>query len=84
MEVEFLNVALDIIGLGVFNYDFDSITSESPVIQAVYGVLREAEHRSTTYLPYWNLPLADRLVPRQVRFRKDITMINEVLDELID
>lgn len=34
METEFLNVALDIIGLGVFNYDFGSVTSESPVIKA--------------------------------------------------
>lgn len=34
MEVEFLNLGLDIIGLGVFNYDFGSITSESPVIKA--------------------------------------------------
>lgn len=33
MENEFLNLALDIIGLGVFNFDFGSITQESPVIQ---------------------------------------------------
>lgn len=25
--------------------------------QAVYGLLKEAEHRSTFYIPYWNLPL---------------------------
>lgn len=34
METEFLNLGLDIIGLGVFNYDFGSITRESPVIKA--------------------------------------------------
>lgn len=33
METEFLNLGLDIIGLGVFNYDFGSITRESPVIK---------------------------------------------------
>ena len=33
MEEEFLNLGLDIIGLGVFNYDFGSITRESPVIK---------------------------------------------------
>lgn len=33
MEDEFLNLALDIIGLGVFNFDFGSITQESPVIK---------------------------------------------------
>jgi hypothetical protein len=40
MEAEFLNLGLDIIGLGVFNYEFGSITTESPVIKAVYGVLK--------------------------------------------
>lgn len=40
MESEFLNLGLDIIGLGVFNYKFGSITTESPVIKAVYGVLK--------------------------------------------
>lgn len=33
MEEVFLNLGLDIIGLGVFNYDFNSITKESPVIK---------------------------------------------------
>ena len=33
MEEVFLNLGLDIIGLGVFNYDFKSITKESPVIK---------------------------------------------------
>lgn len=42
METEFLNLGLDIIGLGVFNYQFGSITTESPVIKAVYGVLKGA------------------------------------------
>ncbi|GFR39889.1 hypothetical protein Agub_g393 [Astrephomene gubernaculifera] len=83
MEAEFLSLGLDIIGLGVFNYEFGSITSESPVIKAVYGVLKEAEHRSTFYLPYWNLPLADVLVPRQAKFKRDMRVINECLDGLI-
>ena len=34
MEEVFLSLGLDIIGLGVFNYDFKSITKESPVIKA--------------------------------------------------
>lgn len=42
MEDEYLSIALDIIGLGVFNYDFGSVTTESPVIQAVYRCLKEA------------------------------------------
>jgi cytochrome P450 family 97 subfamily B polypeptide 3 len=45
MEAEFLSLGLDIIGLGVFNYPFGSITAESPVIKAVYGVLKGAGRR---------------------------------------
>lgn len=33
LESEFSSLALDIIGLGVFNYDFGSVTKESPVIK---------------------------------------------------
>ena len=33
MEEVFLSLGLDIIGLGVFNYDFKSINKESPVIK---------------------------------------------------
>jgi hypothetical protein len=40
MESEFLSLGLDIIGLGVFNYSFGSLSQESPVIKAVYGVLK--------------------------------------------
>eukprot|EP00878_Enallax_costatus_P019732 GHUV01020825.1.p1 GENE.GHUV01020825.1~~GHUV01020825.1.p1 ORF type:complete len:523 (+),score=156.16 GHUV01020825.1:102-1670(+) len=83
MESEFLNLGLDIIGLGVFNYQFGSITTESPVIRAVYGVLKEAEHRSTFYIPYWNVPLLRAIVPRQVQFARDMAVINDCLDGLI-
>ena len=83
MEEEFLNLGLDIIGLGVFNYDFGSKSSQNPVIQSVYGVLKEAEHRSTFYIPYWNLPLSKYLVPRQRQFQQDIKVINQCLDDLI-
>ena len=56
MENYFSRLALDIIGKAVFNYDFDSLTHDDPVIQAVYTVLREAEHRSTAPIPYWDIP----------------------------
>lgn len=36
-----------IINQAVFNYEFDSLTHDDPVIQAVYTALREAEYRST-------------------------------------
>ncbi|CAD6251724.1 unnamed protein product [Miscanthus lutarioriparius] len=83
LEAEFSNLALDIIGLGVFNFDFDSVTKESPVIKAVYGTLFEAEHRSTFYIPYWNLPLTKWIVPRQRKFHSDLKVINNCLDNLI-
>lgn len=52
-------------------------------VQAVYGVLKEAEHRSTFYLPYWNIPLAQYIVPRQRKFQADLKVINSCLDDLI-
>lgn len=83
LEAEFLSLGLDIIGLGVFNYDFGSVTKESPVIKAVYGTLSEAEHRSTFYIPYWKFPLARWIVPRQRKFHGDLKVINDCLDGLI-
>lgn len=53
MEGKFSQLTLDVIGLSLFNYNFDSLTSDSPVIDAVYTALKEAEARSTDILPYW-------------------------------
>ena len=36
LEAEFSSLALDIIGLSVFNYDFGSVTKESPVIKVFF------------------------------------------------
>ena len=83
MEERFCSVSLDIIGLAVFNYDFGSVTKESPIISAVYNCLQEAAHRSTFYVPYWDLPLADVLVPRQRKFKQNMTVINDTLNGLI-
>ncbi len=84
MEEKFCSVALDIIGKSVFNYEFDSVTTESPVIKAVYRALVEAEHRSMTPAPYWNLPFANQLVPRLRAFNSDLDLLNDVLDGLIN
>lgn len=45
--------------------------------------MREAEHRSTAFLPYWDLPLATAVVPRQRRCREAMATINSSLDGLI-
>lgn len=67
MENYYSRLGLDIIGKAVFNYDFDSLSKDDPTIAAVYTTLREAEHRSLCPLPYWKLPFATDLIPRQVR-----------------
>mmetsp|Transcript_13496 Transcript_13496/g.29318 ORF Transcript_13496/g.29318 Transcript_13496/m.29318 type:complete len:647 (-) Transcript_13496:233-2173(-) len=84
MEEKFCSVALDIIGLSVFNYEFGSVTNESPVIKAVYSALVEAEHRSMTPAPYWDLPFANEVVPRLRKFNADLKILDDVLTELID
>lgn len=53
MEDRFSQLTLDVIGLSLFNYNFDSLNAYSPVIDAVYTALKEAELRSTDLLPYW-------------------------------
>ena len=50
METEFCSVALDIIGKAVFNYEFGSVTKESPVIQAVYSALKEVRRKVLFYI----------------------------------
>lgn len=84
MEERFCSVTLDIIGKSVFNFDFGSTTKESPVVKAVYRVLREAEHRSSSFIPYWNLPYADKWMGGQVEFRRDMSMLDDILADLIN
>ena len=84
MEERFCSVTLDIIGKSVFNFDFGSTNKESPVVKAVYRVLRETEHRSSSFIPYWNLPYADKWMGGQVEFRKDMSMLDDILTNLIN
>lgn len=83
MENFFSRFALDIIGKAVFNYDFDSLTHDDPLIKAVYTVLREAEHRSIAALPYWDIPGISYVLPNQRRVVEALQLINNSLDELI-
>lgn len=41
------------------------------------------EHRSTFYLPYWNIPLSDLLIPRLREFKANMDIIDSQLDDLI-
>ncbi len=65
----------------------DVVTCASPGmhlhLQAVYTSLREAEYRSTAFVPYWNVPLLRAIVPRQRRCTEALKIINATLDGLI-
>ena len=60
-----------------------ALCKDKMTVQAVYTALREAEHRSTAPIPYWNLPFATYLVPRQAQCREAMQIINTTLDSLI-
>ncbi|PWA60478.1 cytochrome P450 superfamily protein [Artemisia annua] len=85
MEEQFSQLTLDVIGLAVFNYNFDSLTSDSPVIESVYTALKEAEARSTDLLPYWKagIDALCKIIPRQIKAQQAVTIIRETVEELI-
>jgi hypothetical protein len=84
MEERFGSLALDIIGKAVFNYDFNSVCDESPVVKAAVRALGEVEHRALVPLPYWKVPGANELVPRLRDFNRDMDLLNAKLYELIN
>ncbi|KAF8042717.1 hypothetical protein BT93_A1139 [Corymbia citriodora subsp. variegata] len=83
MEENFSQLTLDAIGLSVFNYNFDSLTADSPVIDAVYTALKEAEARSTDLLPYWKVNFLRKIVPRQIKAEKAVAVIQKTVEKLI-
>jgi carotene epsilon-monooxygenase len=83
MEAQFSQLTLDIIGLSVFNYEFDSLKTDSPVIDAVYTALKETESRSTDILPYWQIPFLCKIVPRQQKAAKAVEIIRETVEKLV-
>lgn len=84
MEAKFSQLTLDVIGLSVFNYNFDSLAADSPVIDAVYTALKEAEARSTDLLPYWKFKALCKIIPRQIKAEKAVTLIRECVEDLIE
>ncbi|XP_022746358.1 protein LUTEIN DEFICIENT 5, chloroplastic-like isoform X1 [Durio zibethinus] len=83
MESLFSHLTLDIIGKAVFNYDFDSLTNDTGIVEAVYTVLREAEDRSVSPIPIWEIPIWKDISPRQRKVAEALKLINNVLDDLI-
>ena len=83
MEDLMSKLTLDVIGKSVFDYDFDSLTNETSVIQSVYTALKEVEQRATDVLPYWKVPFLRLIDPRQRKAAAAVQEIRDVTDELI-
>ncbi|XP_028770640.1 protein LUTEIN DEFICIENT 5, chloroplastic-like [Neltuma alba] len=83
MESLFSRLTLDIIGKAVFNYDFDSLTNDTGIVEAVYTVLREAEDRSVAPIPFWEIPIWKDISPRQRKVASALKLVNDTLDDLI-
>merc|ERR1719191_434293 len=84
VEERLSSLALDIIGQAVFNYDFNSISEESPVVKAAISTLKEAEHRSMFPLPYWKIPFVANVVPRQAEFKRNMALLDSHLQTAIE
>ena len=86
MESKFSQAALDIIGISVFNYDFNALNSAAPVIQATYTALKEVETRSMDLLPTWRLPepFLYAVSPRQRSAMDAVAVIREVTTKLVE
>ncbi|OEL23350.1 Carotene epsilon-monooxygenase, chloroplastic [Dichanthelium oligosanthes] len=56
---------------------------DSPVIDAVYTALKEAELRSTDLLPYWKIDFLCKIIPRQIKAENAVKIIRNTVEELI-
>ncbi|KAK1290322.1 hypothetical protein QJS10_CPB18g01787 [Acorus calamus] len=83
MESLFSRMTLDVIGKAVFNYDFDSLSNDTGIVEAVYTVLREAEDRSVSPIPFWDIPIWKDISPKQRKVSAALKLINDTLDDLI-
>ncbi|KAL0043106.1 hypothetical protein WJX79_009388 [Trebouxia sp. C0005] len=83
MEACFSQLTLDVIGKAVFNYDFNALNTDSPLIQAVYTALKETEQRATDVLPLWKVPALAPLIPRQRKALQAVSLIRQTTEELI-
>ena len=86
IESKFSQAALDIIGISVFNYDFNALEKAAPVIQATYTALKEVETRSMDLLPTWRLPEEFLRVvsPRQKAAQDAVVIIRDVTTRLVE
>ncbi|KAL5705510.1 hypothetical protein ACHQM5_023807 [Ranunculus cassubicifolius] len=73
MESLFSRLTLDIIGKALFNYDFDSLTNDTGIV----------EDRSVSPIPVWDIPVWKDLSPRQRKVTSSLKLINDMLNDLI-
>lgn len=87
LESIFLNLGLDIVGKTVFNFDFGSVDAEeSPVVKAVYRLLKETVYRAENPLLLALAQVPEEysyLLPEAEEFRKSFQELDTVLDDVI-
>jgi len=92
MESFYLNLALDAVGLTIFGVEFEASDQppnrpQSPIVQAVYRLLKETDYRQAdrSNLLLMGAPdlLAEVAAPRVAEYRRSMKQINEVLNEAI-
>lgn len=83
IEACFSQLTLDVIGKAVFNYDFNALNTDSPLIQAVYTALKETEQRATDVLPFWKITALAPLIPRQRKALQAVSLIRQTTEELV-
>lgn len=53
------------------------------LLQAVYTVLREAEDRSVSPIPFWEIPIWKDISPKLRKVNAALKLVNDTLDDLI-
>ena len=84
MEERFCSVSLDIIGLAVFNYDFGSVTKKITPDYIDWCIIvckPRIGARFTSRIGIYRLRTC--WSPRQRKFKENMTVINDTLNELI-
>ncbi|RWW49776.1 hypothetical protein BHE74_00044008 [Ensete ventricosum] len=67
---------------GIFRLNFGPKVGNGE-FRAVYVALREAEMRSTSPIPTWEIPIWKDISPRQRKVSEALKLINTTLDDLI-
>ncbi|KAL2896448.1 Protein LUTEIN DEFICIENT 5 chloroplastic [Bienertia sinuspersici] len=84
MESIFSHLTLDIINKDVPNYDFDLLTNDTGIVEAVYVVLGETETRTTAPIPIWDIPIWKDVSPSRLKkVNVALKLINDTPDDMV-